>query len=252
MELNAIKKMAAIEAVEAMIKSNMKLGLGTGTTAILAVRHIGALLEKGNLKNIKTVATSFQTAIECENLGIPLYSMNSREIGGRLDLTIDGADEVDPENRLVKGGGGALLLEKIVAYASSCYVIVVDESKIVENLGIKFPVPVEVVPEARLCVSAALEKLGAVVTLREALRKAGPVITDHGNQLLDILFKSPVDPLSLESELNRIPGVVENGFFTGPADRTLRPEVFVGLSSGKVDRLSGLSGLGGLGGLSGS
>ena len=238
MNIDAMKEMAAIEAVNAMVKSNMKLGLGTGTTAILAVRYIGDLLEKGKLKNIKAVSTSFQTSVECENRGIPLYSMNSREIGGALDLTIDGADEVDPKNRLVKGGGGALLLEKIAAYASSCYVIVVDESKITGNLGIRFPVPVEVVPEARLSVSAALERLGAEVKLREALRKAGPVVTDHGNLLLDIRFSAPVDPCSMEIELNRIPGVVENGFFTGPADRYLCPMVFVGLSGGKVDCLS--------------
>jgi len=236
MELAKIKETAAREAVNALVKSDMKLGLGSGSTSILAVRHIGALFSGGKLKNIMAVSTSFQTTIECEKWGIPLYSMNSREIGGKLDLTIDGADEVDPQNRLVKGGGAALLLEKIAAYASSSYAIVVDESKIVENLGMKFPVPVEVIPEARVSVKNALEKLGAEVTLREALRKAGPVITDHGNLLLDILFREPVDPSSLEIEINRIPGVVENGFFSGPADRRLHPIVFVGLLNGKVDR----------------
>ena len=238
MDQAAIKEMVGREAVEALVKSGMKLGLGTGSTAIPAVQHIGALLAGGKLKDIMAVPTSFQTSIECERLGIPLYTLNSKEIGGKLDLTIDGADEVDPQNRLIKGGGGALLLEKIVAYASSYYAIVVDELKMVENLGIKFPVPVEVVPEARVCVKTALEKLGAEVVLREALRKAGPVITDHGNLLLDSRFREPVDPSILEFELNRIPGVVENGFFTGPADRKLCPEVFVGRSDGKVDRLT--------------
>ena len=238
MDLTVIKETAAREAVNALVRSNMKLGLGTGSTAIHSVRQVGALLAEGKIRNILAVPTSFQTTIECEKWGIPLYSLNSREIGGKLDLAIDGADEVDSRNRLIKGGGGALLLEKIVAYASSYYAIVVDESKITVNLGIKFPVPVEVVPEARVSVSAALEKLGAEVTLREALRKAGPVITDHGNLLLDIRFREPVDPSSLEFEINRIPGVVENGFFTGPADRPLCPEVFVGRSDGKVDRLT--------------
>ena len=236
MDQTAIKEAAAREAVNALVKSGMKLGLGTGSTAVFAVREVGVLLREGKLKNILAVPTSFQTVIECEKYGIPLYSLNSREIGGELDLSIDGADEVDPKNRLIKGGGGALLLEKIVAYASSSYAIVADESKIVEHLGIKFPVPVEVIPEARVSAGAALEKLGAEVTLREALRKAGPVITDHGNLLLDIRFREPVDPSALEYELNRIPGVVENGFFTGPAGRTLRPEIFIGLSNGKVDR----------------
>ena len=228
--------MTGREAVEALVKSGMRLGLGTGSTAIPAVRHIGALLAEGKLKDIRAVPTSFQTSIECEKLGIPLFNLNSKEISGKLDLTIDGADEVDPMNRLIKGGGGALLLEKIVAYASAFYAIVVDESKIVENLGIKFPVPVEVVPEARIAVSLVLEKLGAEVMLREAVRKAGPVVTDHGNLLLDIRFSKPVDPAALEAELNRIPGVVENGFFTGPSDRVLRPLVFIGRSNGKVER----------------
>ena len=236
MEQKEIKEMIGKAAVEALVKSGMKLGLGTGSTAIPAVRHIGALLAEGKLKNILAVPTSFQTSIECEKLGIPLFTLNSKEIDGRLDLSIDGADEVDSGNRLVKGGGGALLLEKIVAYASASYAIVVDESKIVENLGLKFPVPIEVVPEARVSVKMALEKMGADVTLREALRKAGPVITDHGNLLLDIRFKEALDPVMLERELNRIPGVVENGFFTGPPDRSLRPLVFIGHADGKVER----------------
>ena len=222
-------------AVEALVKSGMRLGLGTGSTAIPAVRHIGTLLAEGKLSGILAVPTSFQTSMECEKWGIPLFTLNSREIGGALDLTIDGADEVDPKSRLVKGGGGALLLEKIVAYASASYAIVVDESKLVESLGIKFPVPVEVIPDARIPVTLALEKLGAQVTLREAIRKAGPVITDRGNLLLDIRFKSPPEPSALETELNRVPGVVENGFFTGPRDRNLVPKVFIGKADGTVE-----------------
>ena len=236
MDINSIKENVGKGAVNALVKSGMKLGLGTGSTAIPAVRHIGALLNEGKLENILAVPTSFQTSIECEKLGIPLFTLNSKEIGGELDLTIDGADEVDPQNRLIKGGGGALLLEKIVAYASASYAIVVDESKIVENLGLKFPVPVEVVPEARVAVTRALEKLGAQVSLREALRKAGPVITYKGNLLLDILFTEKIDPAALEALINRIPGVVENGLFTGPADRTLTPAVFIGYGDGRIER----------------
>jgi ribose 5-phosphate isomerase A len=232
MNQSEIKALVGKTAVERLVKSGMKLGLGTGSTALPAVRHVGLLLREGKLRDIKAVSTSFQTSMECEKWGIALYTLNSGEIGGRLDLTIDGADEVDGRHWCTKGGGGALLVEKITAYASASFCVVVDESKIVENLGLKFPVPLEVVPEARRTVTLALEALGAEVTLREALRKAGPVITEHGNILLDLGFKSPVDCAALESEINRIPGVVENGFFT-----RIRPVVFVGHSDGTVEAL---------------
>jgi ribose 5-phosphate isomerase A len=230
MDQQAMKELIGQRAVEALVKSGMKLGLGTGSTAIPAVRHIGALMAQGKLTGLRAVPTSLQTTIECEKWGIPLYNLNSREIDGVLDLTIDGADEVDGQNRCIKGGGGALLTEKIVAYSSKAYAIVVDESKLVDHLGIKFPAPVEVVPEARVPVTKTLEALGAAVVLREAVRKAGPVITDHGNLLLDICFKTPVDPTALEQEINRIPGVVENGFFT-----RLRPVVFIAHRDGTVE-----------------
>jgi ribose 5-phosphate isomerase A len=235
MDQTAIKEMVGKAAVETLVKSGMKLGLGTGSTAIPAIRFIGALMAKGVLRDILAVPTSFQTTIECEKWGIPLFTLNSREIGGALDLTIDGADEADPGNRLIKGGGGALLLEKIVAYSSASYAVVIDESKLVDNLALKFPVPVEVVPDARVPVTKALEALGAEVTLREAVRKAGPVVTDRGNVLLDLRFKSPVDPVFLEAEFNRIPGVVENGFFTGPGTKPFKLRLFIGRSGGQVE-----------------
>ena len=230
LDKNEIKAMTGAKAVDALVTSGMKVGLGTGSTAIHAVRRIGILIQAGTLKDILAVPTSFQTLIACEEWGIPLYSLNSREIGGTLDLTIDGADEVDTDNYCVKGGGGALLLEKIVAYASNSYAIVVDETKAVDNLGLSFPVPLEVVPEARLSVGLAAERMGAEVRLREAVRKAGPVITEHGNLLLDITFKAPVEQRLLERELKRIPGVVENGFFT-----CLPPHVFIGHADGTLE-----------------
>jgi ribose 5-phosphate isomerase A len=222
MEQQEMKEAAGKAAADALVKSGMKLGLGTGSTAVHVIRRVGELLKGGDLRDIRAFPTSFQSHIECEKWSIPVYSLNSPELGGSLDLCIDGADEVDRENRLVKGGGGALLMEKIAAYASAAYAIVADETKLVEHLGIAFPVPLEIVPEARLPVSLALEKTGAQVLLREAVRKAGPVITEHGNLLLDIRFSRPVDPAALEAELNRIPGVVENGFFT-----RIRPAVYI-------------------------
>jgi ribose 5-phosphate isomerase A len=230
MEQKNMKELVGKHAVEVLVKSGMKLGLGTGSTAVHAVHHVGALLAEGKLRHIKAVPTSFQTTIECEKLGIPLYSLNSREIGGVLDLTIDGADEVDKQNYCVKGGGAALLLEKIIAYASSAFAVVIDESKAVDNLALKFPLPVEVIPEARSPVTKALEKFGATVTLREAVRKAGPVITDKGNLILDMVFPSPVNPAALETEINAIAGVVENGFFT-----RRRPCVFIARADGTVE-----------------
>lgn len=229
MDQKEIKKLVARRAVDALVHSGMKLGLGTGSTAIPAVHYIGELMQQGKLQNIMAVPTSFQTVIACEQWGIPLYTLNSKEIGGELDLTIDGADEVDPRNCCTKGGGGALLVEKIVAYASREYAIVVDESKVVDQLGMKFPIPIEVIPEARIPVQRALEALGAKVTLREAVRKAGPVITEHANLLLDILFTVPIDPAEMENRINQIPGVVENGLFTKK-----RPQVFIGRPDGTV------------------
>jgi ribose 5-phosphate isomerase A len=225
-----MKEAAGKAAVDALVKSGMKLGLGTGSTAIYAVRRVGELLALGTLRDISAFATSFQTEIECEKLGIPVYSLNSKELSGGLDLTIDGADEVDPQNRLIKGGGGAMLIEKLAAYSSALFAVIVDESKLTQNLGAGFPVPVEVIPSARVQVARVFEKLGASVILREALRKAGPVITDHGNLILDIRFGSPVDPVLMEAEFNKIPGVVENGFFTGNI-----PVVYIAHSNGTIE-----------------
>jgi len=227
---DATKEAAGRAAVDAQVKSGMKLGLGTGSTAVHAVRRVGELLANGGLKDISAFATSFQTEIECEKLGIPFYPLNSRELSGGLDLTIDGADEVDPRNRLIKGGGGAMLVEKLAAYASSAFAVAVDESKIVAAMGAGFPVPVEVVPAARVSAAKAIEALGGKAALREALRKAGPVITEHGNLILDVLFPAPVDPEAMELKINLIPGVVENGFFT-----RIVPVVYIGRLDGTVE-----------------
>ncbi|MDR0731119.1 MAG: ribose 5-phosphate isomerase A [Treponema sp.] len=235
MDLQLMKERAAVRAADELVSGGMRLGLGTGSTAVFVVRRVGMRLAAGDLKDVKVFATSFQTELECERLNIPHFGLNSPELAGGLDLTIDGADEIDPENRLIKGGGGALLVEKLAAYNSGRFVIVADESKLVPCLALSFPVPVEVIPEARLSVSRALEKLGAAVTLREALRKAGPVITEHGNLLLDIKFREPVEPEDLEKRINLIPGVVENGFFTGPQAGWNRPRVYIGCGNGAVE-----------------
>ncbi|MDR0400488.1 MAG: ribose-5-phosphate isomerase RpiA [Treponema sp.] len=235
MDVLDVKTLIGSRAARDLVQSGMKLGLGTGSTAVHVVRQVGARLAAGDLRDLRVFATSFQTELECERLGIPHYGLNSPELGGRLDLTIDGADEIDPKGRLVKGGGGALLIEKLAAYNSARYVIVAEESKLVSSLGLRFPLPVEVIPEARLTASRALERLGAAVALREALRKAGPVITEHGNLILDAVFREAADPEDLEERINQIPGVVENGFFTGRRAAWDRPLLYIGRANGAVE-----------------
>lgn len=228
------KNMAAQSAVktlfeEGSLRSGIALGLGTGSTAMPAVEAIADLIKTGRLSNIKAVCTSFQTLIACEELGIPVFQLNSPEINGRLMLAIDGADRIDPDLRLIKGGGAALLQEKLVEYNSNRLVIVADESKLAPHLGTDFPLPVEIIREARIPVIRELEKLGAACTVREGVRKCGPVITDNGNMIIDCLWTEPVDPAYMEAQINAITGVVENGFFT-----RIRPTVFVARSDGRV------------------
>lgn len=236
------KKLAARHAIDDLVEkglifSGMKIGLGTGSTAMPAVTRLAEHIREGRLSGIRAVATSFQTTIACEELGIPVFSMNAREIGGSLDLAIDGADEVSPEKNLIKGGGAALLLEKIIAYNSKVFVIVADESKAVSSLGTRFPLPVEIIAEARVSAVAALSALGATATLREGVRKAGPVITDNGNLIVDCLWaakadgSSPIDPAEMERAIDDIVGVVENGFFTRN-----KPMVYVAHADGSVEK----------------
>lgn len=229
------KKLVANTAVETLVKkglifSGMKIGLGTGSTALPAVKRLSEFIADGTLKNIKAVATSFQTENACIDWNIPVFSFRDRIIDGELDLAIDGADEIDSENNCIKGGGAALLREKIVAYNAKKFVIVADSSKAVKTMGTKFALPVEIVPEAYISVKKALEKLGANVVLREGVRKCGPVITDNGNQIVDCLWQNPVDPKKMEDLIDDITGVVEVGFFTKN-----KPIAFIAKEDGKVE-----------------
>jgi ribose 5-phosphate isomerase A len=228
------KRAVGRAAVDRYVKSGMKIGMGTGSTAVWAIRRIGELLQTGELTGIVGVPTSSQSELECQSLGIPLRTMNDPEIAGSLDLTFDGADEIDPQLNLVKGGGAALLVEKIVAYASGRVVIVADSGKLVENLGIRFPVPLEVLPQARVPVLRALERLGGRPEVREAERKMGAVITDNGNIVVDVYFTDPFVPSEMERDLSAIPGVLGNGVFS----RT-RPDVLIGRPDGTVEAYLG-------------
>lgn len=229
------KILVANTAIDTLIKekkifSGMKIGLGTGSTAMPAVKRLAEYIQNGTIKDIKAVVTSFQTQNACQDYGIPVFSMNDKIICGKLDLAIDGADEVTPECFCIKGGGAAHVREKLVEYNSEIFVVVADSSKAVENIGTKFPVPVEIIGEARIPVTNALCKLGANCVLREGVRKCGPVITDNGNQILDCTWKNPINVEEMEDKINSIVGVVENGLFSKN-----KPIVFVVNQDDKVE-----------------
>jgi len=187
--------------------------LGHGSTAAFAVRHIAQLLREGRLQKILGVPCSRQVEEAAQRLGIPLTTLDEHT---SVDLTIDGADEVDPCLNLIKGGGGALLREKIVAQASRREIIVVDGSKLSPALGTRCPVPVEVVPFGWPAQAAYLESLGARPALR-AKSDGSPFHTDQGNVILDCRFDPIQDPLQLAARLNERAGIVEHGLFLGLA-----------------------------------
>ena len=230
MDAGEIKRAVGIAAVDALVRNGMKLGLGTGSTAVEAVHRVGELVRRGKLQDIRVVPTSFQTIVACQKEGISLWTLNDPLIGGNLDLTVDGADEVDPEWNLIKGGGAAMLIEKIVAHASRDYCIIADSSKSVARLGQRAPVPVEVVAEALTTATRSLEALGGTVQLRMATMKDGPVITDHGSFVLDVRFPEAFAPAWMEREIMSIPGVTANGIFTRPVT-----DLIVGYPDGRID-----------------
>jgi ribose 5-phosphate isomerase A len=207
-----LKRLAAARAVE-WVEDGMVLGLGTGSTASYAIELIGQHLRGGRLRDIVGVPTSARTAELATQCCIPLSTLQEHVA---IDLTIDGADEVDPCLNLTKGGGGALLHEKIVARASRREIIIVDDSKLVSALGTRMPLPVEVIPFGWGSYLPALSRLGCDPVLRMQTDEE-PLRTDEGNYIVDCHFPQIDDPRRLECELNLIPGVVENGLFIGLA-----------------------------------
>jgi ribose 5-phosphate isomerase A len=218
-----LKRRAAEEAV-AHVSSGMVLGLGTGSTAALAVEAIGRRLEEGKIRDIAGIPTSARTGELAQSLGIPLTTLEDHPV---VDLTIDGADQVDPQGNLIKGGGGALLWEKIVAAASRQYIIIVDESKLVDRLGMRFAVPVEVMPFGWTTHVEAIRELDGEPALRAAA-DGKPYLTDGGHYILDVLFRGGLtDPAAVDRAIRNRPGVVETGLFLGMA-----PRVIVGRPAG--------------------
>ncbi len=211
------------------VEDNHVVGLGSGSTVEYAIRELGKLVKRGKLR-ITGVATSIRTEIIARDSGISLTTL---EDVGRLDVAIDGADQVDRRLNLIKGKGGALAREKIVASAADRYVIAVDETKLTEKLGVGVPIPIEVLPFGASLVMSRLRELGGIPTLREAERKLGPVITDNGNFIVDVEFGKIDDLEGLNRKLKAMPGVVETGLFLGMADAA-----YVGFKRGGIEVLT--------------
>lgn len=204
------KQMAGSAAVEEEIQSGMVVGLGTGTTAIWAVRRIAELMKNGTLKDLVCIPTSKRTETEARSLGLPLTTLEEHP---RIDVTIDGADEIDPQLNLIKGGGGALLREKIVAQASERLIIAADHTKMVEQLGTTFQLPVEVVPFGHGATRHFLEQLGCTPTLRLS-KSDQPYLTDNGNYIYDCAFAQGIaQPQQLADALKARAGIIEHGMF---------------------------------------
>ncbi|MDC0303359.1 ribose 5-phosphate isomerase A, partial [bacterium] len=204
------------------------VGLGSGSTAALMIQGLGARLAAGQLHDIVGVTTSFQGEVLAAELGIPLRALNAID---RIDLAIDGADEVDPSFQLIKGGGACHVQEKLVADRAERFIVVVDSTKLVQRLNLDFLLPVEVLPGAWVQVQSRLKSMGGVAELRMATRKAGPVVTDQGNLVLDVRFEAGIsDPIALERDINNLPGVLENGLFVNLADEVLVGEINDGVA----------------------
>lgn len=210
--IDQLKQQAAYRAVE-FIQSGMTLGLGTGSTVKFALERIAELLKSGQLKNILGIPSSIHTEQLAVSLSIPLTTFEERRV---IDITIDGADEVDPNLELIKGGGGALLREKILAQASRRNIIIVDEGKLSRQLGANCALPLEVIPFARPLVTEYVQALGAQATLRKK-ENSEIYLTDQNNWIVDAYFDPIEDPARLGSLLNQRAGIVEHGLFLGLA-----------------------------------
>jgi len=219
-----LKKLVGYKAIDDYVESGMKVGLGTGSTAAFAVERLGQKLAAGELEDIIAVPTSIRTKEQAEDLGIPLTTLDEFS---ELDVAIDGADEVDPALNLVKGGGGALLREKMVEIVAKKFIVIVDESKLCDALGPGFPVPVEITPFCHEHTRRCVEALPALAGKCKAVLRLGsstnnqpdgddPAVTDNGNYILDLVFEEPLaDAPAAASQLKNLCGVVDHGLFIG-------------------------------------
>ncbi|WP_455240654.1 ribose-5-phosphate isomerase RpiA [Methanothermobacter tenebrarum] len=208
-----LKKMVAYKVAEE-IKDGQVVGLGTGSTARYFIERVGMRIQKEEL-DILAVPTSYQSLFLARDWEIPITSITQHDI----DVAVDGADEVDKDLNLLKGGGAAHTKEKIIDYSASEFIVIIDDSKLTDKL--ERPVPVEVIPTSSRLVCEELNAMGAKVKIRMSDAKDGPLITDNGNFIIDADFGSIDDPSKLEYEINNIPGVLENGIFSRGVDRVI-------------------------------
>jgi len=227
MSVEEAKKKAASQAVDDYVKDNMIVGLGSGSTVVYAAQRLAERVKKEGLR-IKCVPTSFQSYQLCVEYGLTLTSLDVNPV---LDVDIDGADEIDAQLNLIKGGGGCHVQEKIVASCAKKLVIIADYRKKAQTLGQawKKGVPVEVIPLGYVPVMKKLEAMGGKAKLRMAVAKAGPVVSDNGNFIIDVDFGEIRDPKTLDHLIKMLPGVVDTGFFIEMAERA-----YIGEEDGKV------------------
>ena len=207
------KRRAALKAVE-HVRDGYVVGLGSGSTAAYAIRELGRRLRTGELTDILGVPTSHQAAMTAVEAGVPLTTLYEHP---EVDVAIDGADQIDPELNLIKGLGAALTREKVVAESARLFIVVADERKLVEVLGGRCPVPLEVLPFALPRVLKKLRKIAIRADVRWGSGKVGPVVTDNGNFIIDAYFERIEDPKELHKQLKAITGVLETGIFPGIA-----------------------------------
>jgi ribose 5-phosphate isomerase A len=207
--INASGKQKVAQQIAGMVKDGDVLGVGSGSTVYMALLAIAERIRTEKL-NVLAIPTSLEISMFCSKLGIPLTSL----FENKPDWLFDGADEVDPNNSLIKGRGGAMFKEKLLISSSPVNYIIVDDSKIVDKIGTNFPIPIEVFPQALLHVEAELKKLGAnSIVIRPAKGKDGPIISENNNLVLDCRFDEV--PNSLERDIKAITGVIESGLFIG-------------------------------------
>lgn len=209
-----LKMIVGYEAAKE-IKDGQIIGLGTGSTTHYFIEKVGMRIQEEEI-NVMGVPTSYQSFMLAKKWKIPVTTLEEHNI----DIAVDGADEIDLHLNLIKGGGGAHTLEKIVDYSAEELIIIADDSKKVDKLG-SFPVPLEIIPQSNKLVFESLKDMGADPKIRMAVRKDGPVISDSGNFIIDANFHEIDNPIQLEKDLNSIPGVVENGIFSQMVDKVI-------------------------------